>query len=150
MRLFLLFFVSSMFFSACSSDNSPMKMDEEVMEEEEMMDDEMMGEEMTTNAIYGGDFVSAAHPTMGMVSVNPEKTILNIKGFKTDSGPVLEMYLATSTNANTFISLGVLKGLDGDYEYTLPDNVDFDIYKYVMVWCVEYSINFGHAILSKT
>ena len=148
MRLSFLLFVILIFFISCSSDNSPTMVDE-VMEEEEMMNDEMTGEEMTTNLTYGGDFVSAAHPTMGMVSINPEKTILNIKGFKTDSGPLLEMYLATSTEANTFISLGVLKGLDGDYEYTLPENVDFDAYKYVMVWCVEYSINFGHTILSK-
>ena len=150
MKTFIFFFVTLIFFNSCSSDSSPTIM-EEVVEEEEMVNEEMMDDDMTMNpsSIYQGDFVSVAHPTMGMVSINPEKTILKIENFKTDSGPLLEMYLATNTSADTYISLGILQGLDGDYEYTLPENVDFDVYKYVIVWCVDFSVNFGHAVLIK-
>lgn len=138
MRLILLLFVTLLFLSACSSDNTSMNVNEE-----------MMMEGTTSITTYKGDFVSAAHPTMGMVTINPEKSILKIKDFKTDSGPLLEMYLATNINANTYISLGALKGLNGDYEYNLPTNIDLDVYKYVTVWCVEFSVNFGHAVLVK-
>lgn len=130
MRFFYFIFLASIFLNSCSSDD-------------------MTKDDMSLKPSYTGNFVSAAHPTMGMVSVDETKTVLKIKNFKSDNGPLLELYLATSTSAATFISLGDLKGLDGDYEYTLPNSVDFDTYKYVMVWCVDFSVNFGHAELSK-
>ena len=50
-------------------------------------DDAMMNaeaeEEVQTEAI-AGDFVSDAHPTMGMVMVNEDQSKLAIKNFKTD------------------------------------------------------------------
>lgn len=101
----------------------------------------------TSGAAYQGDFVASAHPTQGKATVNSEKTILNFTGFKTSNGPILDVYLATDISADTYIDLGVLKGIDGDYEYTLPSNVDFKTYKYVIIWCVEYNINFGYAVL---
>jgi len=136
---FILFAVVCL--NSCTSGNSP----------EEMLDDdmEMMEDEMTGNT-YAGNFISVAHTTTGVATVNNDKTILKTTGFKTDSGPVLEMYLATNTDADNYISLGVLKGLDGDYEYTLPENVDYDTYKYVIVWCVDFSVNFGYAVLEKS
>ncbi len=94
-----------------------------------------------------GVFVDGAHPTSGMASINKAHTQLSLTNFKTDDGPLLEMYLASDVQATDYISLGVLKGLDGNYSYDLPANLDFGTYKYVMVWCVDFSIDFGHAIL---
>lgn len=132
MRISLFIFVFSLFLFSCSSENLPDAPDT-----------------MSDIISYSGDFVSVAHPTMGKVTVDQNKSILSIENFKSDDGPVLEMYLATNTNATTFISLGDLKGLEGNYEYNLPENVDLDTYKFVMVWCVDFSVNFGHAELTK-
>ena len=140
MKYFYLLILTSLFFLSCYSEDSPKETNNSTMEEQEVPQ---------TTVRYTGDFVSAAHPTMGMVSIDEDETTLQIKNFKTDSGPLLEMYLSTSTSANSYISLGELKGLDGDYEYALPENIDLDTYNYVMVWCVDFSVNFGHAILSK-
>ena len=97
--------------------------------------------------VYQGDFVSAAHETKGTAAINSSKTILSFTNFKTDNGPILDVYLATDTNATNYVDLGVLKGLDGDYDYDLPTNIDFTTYKYVIIWCVDYSVNFGYAVL---
>lgn len=96
-----------------------------------------------------GEFVEDAHPTSGKVLINAERTVLSITGFKTDDGPVLELYVANDLKASKFISLGQLKGLEGDFMYDLPSNVNYGTYKYLIVWCVDFSVSFGHAILEK-
>ena len=65
----------------------------------------------------------------------------------TDSGPLLEVYLASNDLAIDFITLGELQGTSGDYDYELPENVDLDRYNHVIIWCVDFSVNFGYAVL---
>ena len=135
---------------SCSSsgDDSPQVIqdDDSSMMEEEMEDDMMMEEEEEVD-LYEGDFVSAAHPTSGQAIVNEDHTLLSFTDFKTDDGPILEVYLATDTNASEYISLGELQGIEGDFEYNLPEGVNFETHNYVLIWCVDFSVNFGHAIL---
>ena len=101
------------------------------------------------NPSFKGDFVSAAHTTRGTASVNKDKTTLSLTDFKTDSGPDLNIYLASGINnvTNNYIDLGDIKGVNGDYNYDLPANVDYEQYKYVVVWCVDFNVNFGYAEL---
>lgn len=108
-----------------------------------------MGEDMmmTDNNYSMGDFVSGAHLTTGKASVNLEKTILSLNNFKTDSGPRLLVYLATDASVIDYVSLGDLKGIDGNYTYTIPDNTDLEKYNRVDIWCVDFSVSFGHSIL---
>tara|TARA_R110001583_G_scaffold86860_1_gene226731 strand:+ start:69718 stop:70146 length:429 start_codon:yes stop_codon:yes gene_type:complete len=108
------------------------------------MGDDMM---MSTNNYSMGDFVSGAHVTTGKASVNFEKTILSLSSFKTDTGPKLLVYLATDASVNDYISLGDLKGVNGNYIYTIPDNSDLEKYNRVDIWCVDFSVSFGHALL---
>lgn len=137
MNLRYLFFFSLLIVFSCSSNDSE-TMDMEMQEMMEM-------EEMVTTLT--GDFMDAAHPTSGTATVNEEQTKLIFTNFKTDAGPNLEIYLATDTGASDYITLGAIQGIDGDYEYNLPDNVDFDTYNHVLIWCVPFSVNFGHAVL---
>jgi len=110
--------------------------------------DEMGEEMMMSNSNFSmGDFVSGVHLTTGKASVNLEKTILSFNNFKTDTGPRLLVYLATDASVNDFISLGDLKGVDGNYSYTIPDNADLEKYNRVDIWCVDFSVSFGHALL---
>lgn len=103
------------------------------------------------NASYKGDFVSSAHTTSGTASIDSNETILTLTNFKTDSGPDLNIYLAANLNSITadYIDLGDLKGLNGTYEYDLPDNTDYAHFRYVVVWCVDFDVNFGFAGLIK-
>ena len=94
-----------------------------------------------------GNFVSGAHPTSGSVSVSPAKKTLSFKNFKTDNGPLLVVYLSTSVGSVDFVSLGDLKGIEGDYSYNIPANTDFSKYTFVDIWCIAASVSFGHAEL---
>lgn len=101
------------------------------------------------NPTFRGDFVSAVHTTRGVATIDQDETTLTLTNFKTDSGPDLNIYLATSTSSVTtnFIDLGDIKGINGTYTYDLPDNTDYTQYKYVIVWCVDFDVNFGYAEL---
>jgi hypothetical protein len=101
------------------------------------------------NPSFKGDFVSVAHTTKGIASIDSNATTLTLTNFKTDSGPDLNIYLATSTSNVTaaFIDLGNIKGVKGNYTYTVPAGTDFTAYKYVIVWCVDFDVNFGYAEL---
>jgi hypothetical protein len=102
------------------------------------------------NTVFKGSFVNSGHPTSGNVTINKEKTKLNFTDFKSDSGPDLDIYLVSNlSNVNEgFINLGDIKGLNGNYIYDLPANTDFTVYKYVVVWCVDFNVNFGYATLA--
>lgn len=151
--LFLLLILISFQSCSTSSDGDMIAEEEMQMEEKEEMEVEMemeeveMEEDMTNTDVLSGDFISGAHTTTGEASVNASKTTLSFTDFKTDEGPLLEIYLATDTSASTYITLGAIKGVDGNYEYTLPDNVDLVTYNHVLVWCVTFSVNFGHSVL---
>lgn len=97
---------------------------------------------------YHGNFVSSAHETSGVAEVNENKTVLRFTNFKTSTGPVLDVYLATDETAGNYVDVGTLQGIEGDYEYSLPGNINYETYKYVIIWCVDFSVNFGYAVLS--
>ncbi|SNR62023.1 Electron transfer DM13 [Lutibacter agarilyticus] len=105
-------------------------------------------QEMGTD-MYVGNFVSLAHPTSGVVSVSDDMSRLDFKNFKTDNGPKLLVYLTTDTDATEYVNLGDLKGIEGDYNYTIPDGTDIGKYKLVNIWCVDFSVSFGYAELKK-
>lgn len=111
--------------------------------------DDPVGKGSDMPLIYMGDFMDAAHPTSGKASADPKTSVLKFTDFKTDNGPLLEVYLATDTKASEFVSLGKLKGLQGDFSYDMPEEIDLEKYQYVLIWCVEFSVNFGHAKIEK-
>lgn len=103
------------------------------------------------NPSYQGEFVNGAHTTKGIASIDQAESILTLTNFKTDDGPDLNIYIATSLNSVTsdYIDLGDNKGVKGTYTYDLPAGKDYTAYKYVIVWCVPFGVNFGYAELVK-
>ena len=104
---------------------------------------------MSSDVFAMADFVAGAHPTSGKASVNSDKTVLTFKDFKTDNGPKLLVYLSTNSSATEFINLGDLKGIEGNFTYSIPANTDLIKYNIVNIWCVDFSVSFGHAELKK-
>jgi len=39
--------------------------------------------------------------------------------------------------------------MDGDFTYNIPNNTNLEKYKIVDIWCVDFSVSFGHAELKK-
>jgi len=105
----------------------------------------------TPASLYKGTFVASVHPTSGSATVNAAKTMLTFTSFMSDNGPNLDIYLVSDlSNVNAdFINLGNIKGLSGTHSYDLPANVDFAVYKHVVVWCSDFNVNFGYATLAK-
>ena len=123
---------------ACSSDNDDMMMNE--------LNNEGNSDEITPELIKG-NFVSDSHPTTGMVRINEDKSVLSLNNFKTDDGPKLLLYLSKEVDSKEYVDLVDLKGIEGKFEYEIPANSDLNKFKYVVVWCVDFSVSFDHAEL---
>ena len=74
--------------------------------------------------------------------------ILRLEDFRSTNGPDVHLYLSTDKQASDFIDLGRLKANNGDQNYQIPIDTDFNKYKYVLIWCQPFSVLFGSAQLS--
>lgn len=113
----------------------------------------MLNETFTPTAqdtlVAQGSFSSNAHATSGtakLYSKNGVKTIV-FEGFTTDSGPDLRVYLSKTTNNASFVELGTLKATTGNFNYSIPNSVNTTEYKYILIWCEDFSVLFGNALL---
>ena len=83
------------------------------------------------------------------------KRVLRLTNFSVDNGPDLHVRLiaaddaknTTSVAKTPHIKLGKLKGIRGNQNYDVPENVDLSKYKVVSIWCNRFSVNFAAAPL---
>jgi len=129
----------AIFVASCSGNDDDTMFESSMEIEEEIV--------VETPMAVMGDFISGAHPTSGKASVNDKNTELLLSNFKTDNGPKLLLYLSSDVNATEFVNLGDLIGVEGNFTYEIPANTDLKKFKYVNVWCVDFSVSFGHAEL---
>ena len=71
------------------------------------------------------------------------KKVLLLSNFSSNNGPDLRVYLSTTTGATTFVNLGKLKSTSGKQTYVIPDGTDIDQFKFVLIWCQQFSVLFG-------
>ncbi len=109
-------------------------------------------------AIKSGQFHAVEHPGSGTATVYklPDGTrTLRLENFATDNGPDLYVYLSVAPDSNDeqtvlnneYVSLGQLKGNQGNQNYELPADLDIAAYNSVTVWCQQFSVNFTTAPL---
>ncbi len=112
-----------------------------------------------TTVVRAGEFTSRAHDGEGLaqvVQLADGRRMLRFTRFKTLNGPDLQVYLLGSAEVNDgraldaagFVSLGELKGNEGDQNYEIPDGVDLARYPAVSVWCRRFAVNFTTAPLA--
>ncbi len=96
-----------------------------------------------------GTFVDAVHKVSGSVKIysNNSARTLVLDPFSTENGPDLFVYLTDDTKASKFISLGELKSITGKQSYEIEETVVLEDYSYVIIWCQDFSVNFGQAEL---
>ena len=83
------------------------------------------------------------------------KRILRLTQFETSNGPDLQLYLVAASDASDsdmvkkagFLTLGALKGNQGDQNYEVPADLDLSQYRAVSVWCRRFGVNFATAPL---
>lgn len=89
------------------------------------------------------------HPATGTVRIieTDEGPVIRYENFETINGPQLNLYLAKDLDANEYIDLGPVRGTSGNINYVVPEDVNLSEYRYVMYWCVPFSILFNYADL---
>ena len=96
-----------------------------------------------------GMMEGSGHTVSGTVAVyddDGQKKIV-LDPFSSQNGPDLKVYLSTDELASEYFNLGALKSTMGKQTYLVTGMPDFDKYKYVLIWCEQYSVLFGIAEL---
>lgn len=99
--------------------------------------------------IKNGALVGVGHNVSGTAALyewSGKKTVL-LDPFSSQNGPDLKVYLSKDENATEYINLGAMKSTTGKQSYEVPGNPDVTDYKFVLIWCQQFSVLFGKAEL---
>lgn len=92
-----------------------------------------------------GTFVGVGHSVSGTVKVYDDdgKKVIVLDPFTSQNGPDLRVYLSKDQNATQYINLGALKSTMGKQSYDVTGMPDLAEYKFVLIWCQQFSVLFG-------
>lgn len=101
-----------------------------------------------TGTLIGGEFGDKARGDVSVEKIGP-KFYLVFKNFTSYNGPDLHVYFSKTIGNNAmppldYKDLGFLKYLNGSFNYELAAAPDIAQYKYVLIWCAQYRIQFGY------
>jgi Electron transfer DM13 len=103
-----------------------------------------------------GKFVSIdnepAAGNVALVRLASGKRVLRFTKSAIGPGPALRIYLVKGTvrgnkDVRTFRDLGPLKATTGSQSYAVPRRLDTRRFRSVVVWCADFSVAFGSALL---
>ena len=103
----------------------------------------------TTGLKYSGPFVSAPGESVsGFAKIYLEnERQLALENLNT-SGPDLKVYLSKTDKPDEFVNLGSFS--NSKINYAIPTGIDVSVYKYVIIYCQQYSVIFGVATLTQS
>lgn len=98
-------------------------------------------------------FQGVFSPTSGITVSGGPKVYLNgtqyqlkLDGFSISSGPDLKVYLSKSDSPTEFVNLG---NMVPTAVYSIPQQVNLNEYKYVLIHCQQYNHLFAIALLNE-
>jgi hypothetical protein len=108
-----------------------------------------------------GRFVDAEHATSGtarIVQLSDGSRYLRLEGFTTSDGPDVDVLLTDQPAGGDWhryddglhVTLGDLKGTDGNQNYAIPEGVDLSRLRSVAIWCDRFDVAFGTAPIRVT
>jgi Electron transfer DM13 len=100
--------------------------------------------------IVAGNFISSVHASSGTVKVTKDaanKIYLVFENFKTDNGPDLRIWLSPNNTGNPYQEVGLLKAVSGNFSYQLDASFNYSSNNRVLIWCKQFSVLFGYAVL---
>jgi Electron transfer DM13 len=100
--------------------------------------------------LASGNFISNAHSSSGTVKIimgDNGKIFMAFENFKTDNGPDLRIWISPDNSAGTYLEIGRLTAVSGNFSYELTASVNYTTNNHVLIWCKDFSVLFGHAIL---
>ncbi|QNE22140.1 DM13 domain-containing protein [Kribbella qitaiheensis] len=109
-----------------------------------------------------GRFITHEHGTSGsaaIVRLPDGSRILRLEQLATSDGPDLEVWLSDAEvvkgkagwhvfDDGRYLSLGRLKGNQGNQNYPIPADVDLKNFSSVSIWCNRFNVSFGAAALT--
>lgn len=141
-----LIFIFFLLFFACEKDIAS------IMDVDSNMDNSSTNTKLDFSSqklLFEGKFENGAHPTSGTAKIyedNMGKRTLSFENFKTDAGPDLRIYLAEDKSITNFKELS-MKVENGNKSYEVPSGVDLSKQKFVLIWCKQFAVLFGHSEL---
>jgi hypothetical protein len=95
-----------------------------------------------------------ASASVSLVRLTGGRKVLRLANARIGEGPALRVYLVAGTvrgnaDVRSFKDLGKLKGSAGTQQYTVPAGVNTDRYTTVVIWCRDFSVAFGKAVLRR-
>ncbi|NOT94198.1 DM13 domain-containing protein [Ferruginibacter sp.] len=105
---------------------------------------------VTITTLASGSFVTGAHASSGTAKIVKDaanKIYLVVENFKTDGGPDLRIWLSPNNNASPYQEVGLLKATSGKFSYELDATFNYITNNRVLIWCKQFSVLFGYAVL---
>jgi hypothetical protein len=88
-----------------------------------------------------------AEGNVKVVSLTDGSKILTLENFKSTNGPNVHVYLSTDKHATDYVDLGKLKANNGNQNYNIRTGTDIRKHNIVLIWCKDFSVLFGSAVL---
>ncbi len=141
MKKIMVTLLTLVIFVSCSEneDNTPL----------DPVDDEFDPKEMNVTLVKEGSLMGVGHSVTGDVKVYDDSgsLVVVLDPFMSQNGPDLKVYLSKDEKATQYVNLGALKSVTGKQSYDVAGMPDLNEYKYVMIWCQQFSVLFGIAEL---
>ena len=107
-------------------------------------------DETSATLLKQGTFTGiGGHTASGKATIyefNRQRVVV-LDPYSSQNGPDLKVYLSKTVSASSYINLGVLQSKMGKQTYAIPNAVNVDDYKYVHIWCEQFSVEFARAPL---
>lgn len=145
--LLVIFLAGACFISSCKKNNIPANGNEIIVPPSDTT---------TTEILYRGTLAGgeAGDQARGDVTVEKAgtKKYLVFKNFTSNSGPDVHVYFSKTIGNHAappteYKDLGFLKYTSGQFNYELLTDPDIANYKYVLIWCARFRIQFGYTEL---
>jgi hypothetical protein len=97
-----------------------------------------------------GTFVSNSKTTSGTAKIvrgSDNIVRLVFENLSTGNGPDVRVWLSPNTTGSPRQDLGLLKAVTGTFSYELSSSIDYTTNNRVLIWCVDFAVLFGHAVL---
>lgn len=97
--------------------------------------------------LRSGAMTGVGHTVSGTASIYEQsgKKVVFLSPYMSQNGPDLKVYLSKDYDATEYINLGDLKSITGNQSYDVPGNPDVSEYKFVIIWCQQFTVLFGVA-----
>ena len=150
-RLFILpvtfCMVGTIFLTACKKNSIPSNGNEVIGQS----GDTTQPVVLYRGVLIGGEAGDQARGDVTIEKVGAKKYLV-FKNFASNNGPDVHVYFSKTIGSHAvpptaYKDLGLLKYTSGTFNYELLMEPDVVNYKYVLIWCAQYRIQFGYTEL---